>query len=67
MREKMLAYIAAHPGCRSREIAGGIGMWLCDSEFLHMRHELEKEGLIYAETYRDPAQMEFYDKWYIKI
>lgn len=66
MREKILEYLTQYPGSRKRYIAGAIGVWLCDSEFMHMMHELEDEGLIYYETYKDPAQMELYDKWYVK-
>lgn len=66
MREKILEYLSQRPGARKREIAGYLHVWLCSSEFTDLMHELEDEGHIYYETYRDPAQMEFYDKWYVK-
>ena len=67
MKEKILEYLAAHPGARKREIADHLHIWLCDGEFLHLMHELESDGSIFYKTYYDPAQMERYDQWYIKI
>lgn len=65
MKEKILAYITLHPGCRKREIAGAIKIWQCDGTFLRTMTELAQGNVIRYETYRDPAQMEYYDKWYI--
>ena len=67
MKQKVLEYLTRYPGARKREIAGHLRVWQCDDEFMHLMHELEDEGLIYYVTYKDPAQMELYDKWYVKI
>ena len=66
MREKILEYLTQHPGARKREIAGNLHIWICDDEFRMTMNGLEDDGLIYYETYKDPAQMELYDKWYVK-
>lgn len=62
----ILDYIHAHPGCRKREIASAINIWQCDKHFLEAMAYLEKSGEIYTITHNDPANMEFYDEWYIK-
>lgn len=62
----ILDYIHTHPGCRKREIASAINMWQCNKSFLEAMAYLEKSGKIYSVTHNDPANMEFYDKWYIK-
>lgn len=66
MDNLILNYIHVHPGCRKREIASGIDIWLCDAHFLNAMSYLEKSGKIYSVAHNDPANMEFYDKWYIK-
>lgn len=63
--ESIITYIKKHPGCRKREIAGSLHIWQCDTRFLHAMGELERYGVIKSVIYRDPAQMEYYDKWYI--
>ena len=64
MREKILAYLHDHPGARKREIAGHLHIWQCNSDFLLLMGLMADTGQIRYETYRDPAQMEYYDKWY---
>jgi hypothetical protein len=64
MAEKILAYLCDHPGARKREIAGHLHIWLCDETFLIIIQHLERAHLIRRETFSDPAQMEYYDKWY---
>lgn len=64
MAEKILDYLREHPGARKREIAGYLHIWLCDGFFMDVMHHLERANLIRYEVYRDPAQMEYYDKWY---
>lgn len=64
MAEKILAYLCDHPGARKREIAGHLRIWVCDETFLIIMHHLERAHLIRRGTYSDPAQMEYYDKWY---
>lgn len=64
MSERILAYLHDHPGARKREIAGHLRVWVCDDFFIRVMHHLERANLIRSEIYRDPAQMEYYDKWY---
>ena len=65
MREKILAYLRDHPGARKREIARHLGIWQCDSDFLLLMGLMADTGQIRYETHSDPAQMEYYDKWYV--
>ena len=64
MEEKILSYLRKHPGARKREIASHLHVWQCSFEFLATIDDLCEDGLIREEIYRDPAQMEFYSKWY---
>lgn len=64
MTEKILSYLREHPGARKREIAGHLHTWQCSHEFLRTMADLEADEKIQRETFKDPAQMEFYDKWY---
>lgn len=63
--EKILSYLREHPGARKREIAGRLHLWQCNEHFLIIMHHLERARLIRRESYSDPAQMEYYDKWYV--
>lgn len=65
MIEKILAYIGAHPGCRQREIAVSLRIWQCDPFLMGALADLEDLGRIKREVYSDPAQMEYYNKWYL--
>lgn len=65
MKEKILACLNRWPGSRKREIAGFLRIWLCDKVFLDTMSELKNNGLIQYVTINDPANMEFYDKWYL--
>ena len=65
MKEKIYNYIKENPGCRQREIASELHVWLCSNEFLDALRSLEFDNRIYNVSYRDPANMEFYLKWYI--
>ena len=67
LREMILTIIAEHPGIRKREIAGYLGLWQCNAEFLATVNDLFNDNLITYTTVHDPAQMEFYDTWYIKM
>ena len=66
MEEKILAYLTKYPGSRKREIAGYLNIWLCDATFRETMNDLEKRGVIYYKTHNDPANMEYYDEWYIR-
>jgi hypothetical protein len=65
MKRKILETIAAMPGCRQRSIASAIGIWQCDADFLECLRDLRDAGLIYRISHSDPAQMEFFYKWYL--
>lgn len=65
MEKKILAYLNRWPGARKREIAGFLRIWLCDKVFLDTMSELKNNGLIQYVTINDPANMEFYDKWFL--
>ena len=65
MKEKIYAYIKEHPGCRQREMASALNVWLCSKEFLNALMALDLEIRIYSVTYQDSANMEFYLQWYI--
>ena len=65
MRDQILAYLRENPGARKRSIANHLRVWQCSFEFLATMDDLCEDGLIREEIYRDPAQMEFYSKWYV--
>ena len=65
LEEEIVLWLNDHPGARKREIAGAMGMWHCSSEFMNAMHNLEDDGVIRHEVHNDPAQMEFYDEWYV--
>ena len=64
MNEKIINYLRKYPGARKREIAGHLHIWHCDHNFLRTMADLETDEKIRREPFKDPAQMEFYDKWY---
>ena len=67
MKEQIFEIIKAHPGVRLREIAGYIHIWHLNKYFLKAMRELEMvDNKIYNISFQDPANMEFYNKWYIK-
>ena len=65
MKRKILEAIAAMPGCRQRSIASAIHVWQCDATFLECLRDLWNAGLIYRIDHSDPANMEFFYKWYL--
>ena len=64
MKEQIINILQEHPGLRKREIAG----------YLHIHHfkiislldEMEQEGSLVRKYHHDPANMEFYDKYYVR-
>ena len=64
LKNEILRYIMNHPGCRKRTIAEDIGIWQCDTQFLAAMCELEQEKMITSELIRDPANMDYYYKFY---
>ena len=65
MKEKIYNYIKENPGCRKREIASALHIWLCSKDFMKALTDLSLEGRTYSVYYKDPANMEYYNKWYI--
>jgi len=65
MKEKILEFLTNHPGARKREIASFLKIWLCDSEFIRIINEMQRNGFIRYEVFNDPANMEYYNKWYV--
>lgn len=65
MREKILEFVRNHPGCRKRSIAAALRVWQCDFTFLATINDLYEDGLLREEYHCDPAQMEFYSRWYV--
>lgn len=65
MKRKILEAIASMPGCRQRSIASAIHVWQCDVTFLESLRDLRAAGLIYRINHSDPANMEFFYKWYL--
>ena len=64
MEEKILACLNRYPGARKRFIASEIRCFV-NGTFLCAFSEMENTGLIQRVTINDPANMEFYDKWYL--
>lgn len=65
MKRKILEFIGNNAGCRQRSIASAIGVWQCDATFLECLRDLRSAGLIYRINHSDPANMEFFYKWYL--
>jgi len=65
MKQKIYEYIREHPGCRQREIASSLPVWLCSKDFLNALAEMEMADTIYCVSYQDSANMEYYLKWYV--
>lgn len=64
MKEKILEYLGKYPGARKRDIASELHVWVASKELSKALYELLDEGHIGRKLYKDPANMEFYDKWY---
>ena len=64
LKNEILRYIMNHPGRRKRTIAAAMGIWQCDVKFLAAMCELEQEKMIKSELFRDPANMDYYYKFY---
>ena len=65
MKEKIYNYIKENPGCRQREIASALHVWLCSKEFLDALFELQDEKKIGCSVFQDHANMEYYHRWYL--
>lgn len=63
MKEKILNVLCEHPGLRKREIANYL--YCHHFTIISLLDEMKKDGLVITKYHHDPAQMEFYDKYYI--
>ena len=63
LKNAIIEAIAEHPGIRKREIPLYV-KGLNSRDAVLLVSELEDEGKVYSEMYSDPANMEWYDKWY---
>ena len=63
LKAKILMDIVSHPGTRLREIGNRI--YYPHIKLLLIMEELEKAGKVKKVSYRDVANMEFYNEWYI--
>lgn len=63
MKEQIINILREHPGLRKREIASYMGIH--HFKILKAITDLVNEGIIYSVYYNDPANMEFYDKYYL--
>ena len=62
-RENILRILREHPGLRKREIASYLN---CHHfTIITTLHEMEEDGLVRTKYHHDPAQMEFYDRYFI--
>jgi predicted transcriptional regulator len=62
-RENILHILREHPGLRKREIASYLN---CHHfTIITTLHEMEEDGLVRTKYHHDPAQMEFYDRYFI--
>ena len=64
MKEQIIKIISENPGLRKREIASYLGIH--HFKIVSLLNEMEQDGLITHENYRDMANMEFYEKYYIR-
>lgn len=64
MKEQVFAFVAAYPGIRIRTIADEL--YISNLKAGDYLRELRNEGKVYSTLYSDPANMEYYDKWYVK-
>ena len=64
MKERVYEYLKENPGTRKRDIASELHIWVCDKKLSNILYELLYEGRIFHRLHKDPANMEFYDKWY---
>jgi len=65
MKEKILEYLSKYPGARKCEIASELHVWVASKELSNALYELLQEERVFRRLHKDPANMEFYDKWYV--
>ena len=65
MEWKILEYVRDCPYCRQRYIAKACHTWFLNEDFLNALQRLYKGGFIDCRYHHDPAQMEFYNEWYL--
>lgn len=63
MKEQIINILREHPGLRKREIAGYLNIY--HFKIISLLDEMEQEGLLIRKYHHDPANMEFYDEYYL--
>ena len=63
MKGQIYEIIKAHPGIRLREIAGILRVW--NGDVVKPLWELKEEGLVRKEYFNDPANLDWYDMWFV--
>ena len=61
-QEKIINFLRENPGSRMRTIRS----FTYVMDIITYLYELEEKGLIYCVAVHDTANMEFYNKWYVK-
>ena len=61
-QEKIINFLRENPGSRMRTIRSFTHVM----DTMTYLYEMEEEGLIYCVAIHDTANMEFYNKWYVK-
>ena len=64
MKEQIINILHEHPGLRKREIAGYLRIH--HFKIIPLLDEMEQEGLVIRKYHHDPANMEFYDEYYVR-
>ena len=64
MKEQIINILREHPGLRKREIASYLGIH--HFKIMALLDEMERDGLLVRMYFTDPANMEFYDEYYIR-
>lgn len=64
LREKILDTVRAHPGIRKREIAGYIDCNVFN--IITLLYKMCDEGVLEYHIYRDFANMEYYEQYFVK-
>lgn len=64
MENLIIEYVRKNPGMRKRAVASGIGV-LFTADFLKTFTSLVKNGILREVDIREPANMEFFSRYYI--
>ena len=64
LKTKILDTVRAHPGIRKREIAGYISCNVFN--IIALLYKMCDEGVLEYHTYKDLANMEYYEQYFVK-